>query len=89
MTNKKKKIECVHVLTKKGKAMKTLKHFNAALKKAGIPTELVKGDGYFWYFSLDDLFFTPASVYVCHYSHMDSLKWQSEFDNVKREWESK
>lgn len=69
--------------------MKTLKHFNAALKKAGIPTEIVKGYGYFWYYSLDESFFTPASVYVCHWNHCTSEWWQSELDNVKREWESK
>jgi hypothetical protein len=61
--------------------LNSLPRFNKALKDAGIPTSLVKGEGYFWFIPTpDDLEFD--SVMVCHYCHLSTDLWLDEFYSV-------
>jgi hypothetical protein len=56
-----------------------IKTLNAEIAKHGV--ELVKGEGYFYFASLDDRCIAQAkdleSIYVCHFNQMTPAQWRS------------
>lgn len=65
----------------------SLSEFNKALAARGIPVELVKGDGYFWFDSRDSTHY--ESIYTCHYSHLSAEMWGGIFNDVVKHFEEK
>ncbi len=57
--------------------LNSLSKFNAALRKAGIAAELVKGEGYFYYAGIE-----YPSFCTCAYSHCLEEIWAEEFNSV-------
>lgn len=72
--------------------MKTLKDLNKIANKIGL--ELVKGEGYFYWWFLkieDDLKYSGinlASIYVVHFNRMKFDKWVEELGIVKQALEN-
>ena len=58
-----------------------LRQFNAALKKAGVPAELVKGPGYFYFVGAE-----LPSIYTNAFNHCPPSVWQAELDAVIAEY---
>jgi len=65
--------------------LKTLKDFNKALKVADVPTELVKGNGYFW-FTITENGCDFDSVFTSAYSHMPPSVWEYEILAVLKKY---
>ena len=65
----------------------TLKAVNAAVKAAGIPLRLVRGDGYHYW--IHDHLHNTLSEMVCYTSHLSVERWvewaQIALDQIKRE----
>lgn len=61
--------------------IKTIKQFNAALKAAGVPLELVKGEGYFYFPMTEDGVEVP-SIMVYAFSQMHPELWAVELANA-------
>ena len=53
----------------------TIKAVNAAVKKAGLPLELVRGEGYHYWVHDDDGYFETVSEMVCYTSHLTVERW--------------
>jgi hypothetical protein len=51
---------------------------DTALKAAGLPLEIVKGDGYFYFCRLADGGQVGRSVYVCYYKDLPLSRWVKE-----------
>lgn len=66
----------------------SLSEFNKALASRGIPIELVKADGYFWFYS-SDVRLEIDSIYTCHYSHLPAELWGGIFNDVVKQFEEK
>lgn len=66
--------------------VKSLADFNRELKERDIPTELVKGHGYFYFAPTDSCCFEPESIYVCHYNQMKPKFWQYQLIEIERLW---
>lgn len=58
---------------------RTIAQANRAIAKAGLPLELVRGDGYH-YFVYDDRGpnYTTVSVYTCYTSDLSVEQWVEE-----------
>jgi hypothetical protein len=59
------------------RAIRSKADLNRQFKSEGLPLELVKGNGYF-YFVYDDgtpTGFDTFSVYVCHFDHLRVADW--------------
>lgn len=69
--------------------IKSLPQFNRELNKRGIPAELVKGRGYFYFASTDDCYFEPDSIYVCHFNQVEPEFWQLRLNEVERLWKER
>lgn len=67
--------------------MKSIKNLNKIAKEIGL--ELVKGDGYFYWWFIneeDDLKYCHLkleSIYVVHFNRMKFEKWIDEYKSVK------
>lgn len=53
----------------------TIKAVNRAVSRAGIPLELVRGDGYHYWVFDDGRRFETASVYVCYTNTVSVERW--------------
>jgi len=48
---------------------------NSRFEAEGLPVELVKGDGYFYYRFDDGALYDTHSVMVCAFGHDDPARW--------------
>lgn len=53
----------------------TIRSVNAAVRKAGIPLELVRGEGYHYWVHDEDGHYDTVSEMVCYTSHISVEKW--------------
>lgn len=72
--------------------MTTIRQAQRAIDKAGIPVELVRGEGYhyFVYDNPEKGIFDTVSVYVPYTKHLSVECWveeaQSAYDLIYRDW---
>ena len=53
----------------------TTKRINVALTKAGIPLEIVRGEGYQYFVYDDGKRFETESIMVCYLNHFTVAQW--------------
>ena len=58
--------------------MTTLKQANRAISAAGIPLELVRGEGYHYFIFDDGRHYDSVSVYVPYTNSMPVARWVAE-----------
>lgn len=63
--------------------MVTLKQINKALKNKGYEVELVRGEGYFYFFGNDADYLTSQGVYIPRLSDQSVEKWVEDFEFLK------
>lgn len=53
----------------------TLAEFNSVIQAAGLPCELVKGEGYFYFITTPDLPYRSKSEYYVAFNHLRPDQW--------------
>ena len=56
----------------------TAARINAAIAKAGIPLEIVRGEGYQYFIYDDGKYFETVSVYVCYLNTFSVEEWVNQ-----------
>lgn len=64
----------------------TIRRINEALKARGITDELVRGNGYFYFWGDAAIKWGHSSVYVCKLNHIPTVEqWMRQYDILKEQ----